>query len=818
MWCFLAPALAVLAAGPNGVDVGWTVDHNTGQIDFTSTLAAQLVQGDAGWVRVEMSLVKGHTNWDSTMLGYYDTVVNNATAAGLQVLMLIDGGSWPGSQSDWCSNNFENHSFTNGDNPYIENYATNAVLPLVQHFRGRVKVYELWNEPNCWTSNPSNGVYTGATYVYPSNFGWLLARSWEAVHGTGQINDVTLFSGGLFGLDISGQNYSAAGGQYLDDTYSTGTNLSKGGSFAHTKSHYAAYPLDGVGEHIYLTPGSQVTSNEFRQYEDWVHQALTKYEGTNSPKKTFITEFGWQTTNAGNSNGVSQALQDTNLATGFRTIQATPYVRGAIWFQWADNPAGGLWYGVVDSSGQPKLSYPDFQKYEQYVGILSNGTTNVGIQTNYLKLGQAAYGDPIDNGNGPWVYAYSNGYAQDFFGGSHSNVTLFALTNGNFELNDLDGFWSFIATNSGTNFGYPLTSAYSYNGGLRQDFAYGYLTWNPANQVLWHPVNNLLAAPGGLSASGGNQQVSLQWNSAPTANSYNVYAAAAANGPFTLQTTVVGPPQYTDAPLANGTPRFYTVSAVNTNGEGPTGVVVNATPEAVTGNLGLWQDTNIGSVNLSGEAGWDGTRYYVYGNGTQIGGNADNFDFLYQAFSGDGAIEARITSLQNTDPWAQGGVMMRESLGSNSTFVMLTLTPGNGIQLVDRTVTGAAASDQAGPAMTTPAWLMLTRTGTNFTAAVSSDGTHFSPAGAVTINMASNYFVGLAVCSHNTNELNTTIFNSVTVRPLLCFAPSGVLNWSGTYVLQRATNVNGPYFDLTNAASPFLPTNGPTVQFFRLRN
>ena len=91
--------ISVLAGGPHGVDVGWTVDHTSGQIYLTSASAARLVQGETGWIRVEMALVKGHSTWDTTMFNYYDTVVSNAQSAGLQVLMLIDTGSWPGGQS-----------------------------------------------------------------------------------------------------------------------------------------------------------------------------------------------------------------------------------------------------------------------------------------------------------------------------------------------------------------------------------------------------------------------------------------------------------------------------------------------------------------------------------------------------------------------------------------------------------------------------------------------------------------------------------------------------------------------------------------------
>src|SRR5206468_5761715 len=130
----------------------------------------------------------------------------------------------------------------------------------------------------------------------------------------------------------------------------------------------------------YLNSGGLVSSNTFRQYEDWVHSACTKYEGISTAKKTFITEFGWQTTNSGNSQGVSLAVQDTNLVTAFSAIKSAPYVQMAIWFQWKDNPAGSLWYGVLDSSGNAKPSYADYQRFQRFEGIYSNGNTNSGIQ------------------------------------------------------------------------------------------------------------------------------------------------------------------------------------------------------------------------------------------------------------------------------------------------------------------------------------------------------------------------------------------------------------------------------------------------------
>jgi len=807
----LVAANCALAAGPHGVDVGWTVDHSSGQIYFTSASASQLVQGETGWVRVEMALVKGHTNWDATMFGYYDTVVNNAQNAGLQVLMLIDSGSWPGGQTDWCANNYENNHGSNGDNPYIEGYATNAVVPIVLHYHDRVKVFELWNEPNCWTSNPSNGVYTGATYVYPSNFGWLLTRSWEAVHITHQITDVTLFSGGLFGLNSYGASYSAAGGQYLDDTYSTGTNVTKGGSFAHTKSNYAAYPLDGVGQHIYITIGGVVALNTFRQYEDWVHQALIKYEGTSSPKKTFITEFGWQTTNSSNANGVSAAVQDTNLVTAFSTIYATPYVQTAIWFQWADNPAGAMWYGVVDSSGNPKQSYPDYQRVERFEGVYSNGTANASIQTYFHSLGQAAMGCPYDNGHTAWVYTNLVGAAQDYAGGSHSNLTVMVSTNGTFEVNNLHGLWSYYFANNGPSaYGAPLDNEFAFGGGTRQDFYQGYLSWDTLNGVTWQRVNGTPSAPTGLTAVPGNAQVALQWNGVPTGTSYYVKRSTTNGGPYTIITSVVGSPDFTDAPLANGTTYFYVVSALNTNGEGTNSLQVNATPNANVGNLpSPWLDADVGNVNITGSAGYSGTTFNVEGSGADIAAGADAFHFAYQPFSGDGTIIARVKSLQGQqalDPAAKAGIMMRETLAAGSIHVSTVLEASNGVHRLYRVLTGGGTTDSTGPAASVPYWLKLTRSGSTFTSYISSDGASWSQIGSTMLTMASNAFVGLVVCSRNTNVLDSATFDNVAVTPqgaptILAAAPADSqvsLLWSAVtgatgYNLKRALVSGGRY-------------------------
>ena len=87
------------------------------------------------------------------------------------------------------------------------------------------------------------------------------------------------------------------------------------------------------------------------------------------------------------------------------------------------------------------------------------------------------------------------------------------------------------------------------------------------------------AAPANLTATGGNQQVSLFWTASSGATSYNVKRSTASGGPYT---TVASPTNasYSDTSVSNGTTYYYVVTAVNTAGESANSNQASATPSA----------------------------------------------------------------------------------------------------------------------------------------------------------------------------------------------------------------------------------------------
>jgi len=85
--------------------------------------------------------------------------------------------------------------------------------------------------------------------------------------------------------------------------------------------------------------------------------------------------------------------------------------------------------------------------------------------------------------------------------------------------------------------------------------------------------------PLNLTATGGNQQVSLAWTASTGATSYNVKRAATNGGPYTTVASPAGT-SYTDTTVTNGTTYYYVVTAVSASGESANSNQASATPSA----------------------------------------------------------------------------------------------------------------------------------------------------------------------------------------------------------------------------------------------
>ena len=103
-----------------------------------------------------------------------------------------------------------------------------------------------------------------------------------------------------------------------------------------------------------------------------------------------------------------------------------------------------------------------------------------------------------------------------------------------------------------------------------------------SNEASVTTGNNPPAVPSGLTASAGNQQITLDWadNSELDLAGYHVHRATSAGGPYTqITTSLLTSSAYSDVGLTNGTAYFYVVKAVDVGGnESGNSNEANATP------------------------------------------------------------------------------------------------------------------------------------------------------------------------------------------------------------------------------------------------
>jgi fibronectin type 3 domain-containing protein len=170
--------------------------------------------------------------------------------------------------------------------------------------------------------------------------------------------------------------------------------------------------------------------------------------------------------------------------------------------------------------------------------------------------------------------------------------------------------YSDTAVTNGTTYYYEVTAANTSG------------TSAPSNEASATPVASTPPAPT-LTATPGNDQVSLSWTAAAGATSYNVYEGTTSGGESTTPiATGVTQTTYNVTGLANGTTYYFEVAGVNTLG---TGTASNETPATPVGPPAAPTNLSATIGNAQTVLTWTAvsgaTSYNVY-DGSTAGGES----------------------------------------------------------------------------------------------------------------------------------------------------------------------------------------------------
>ena len=187
----------------------------------------------------------------------------------------------------------------------------------------------------------------------------------------------------------------------------------------------------------------------------------------------------------------------------------------------------------------------------------------------------------------------------------------------------------------------------------------------------------------------------------------------------------------------------------------------------------VWNVKDIGVTGALGSSFYDKISgvFTVSGAGADVWGSADSFHFISTAMTGSGEIVARVTSVQNTNPWAKAGVMIRESQAVGSRHAMVVVTPSQGVAFQRRLADGANSYSTTRAGINVPYWVRLVRSGNLFLAYSSPDGVAWEQLGSASIPMGDVVSIGLAVTSHKKGTLCTAKIDNVRIDNVRKTAP-----------------------------------------------
>jgi hypothetical protein len=215
---------------------------------------------------------------------------------------------------------------------------------------------------------------------------------------------------------------------------------------------------------------------------------------------------------------------------------------------------------------------------------------------------------------------------------------------------------------------------------------------------------------------------------------------------------------------------FYRVQAI--------GLPDSAYSDVATAQSGIldpippsWQGADIGPVGLPGGEDFRNGQFIIGSSGSDVGGMADQFHFVYQALSGDGEIAAPYAG------WAAGyfashdgksGLMIRQSLDPDSANIYLfTKAGGGGYGIQIRTNTGANTDTISIPNGASFDGVRVTRLKNVFSVYARDEYQHnWMLLASRYIAMKDPVYIGMAASSHTNIYLQISQFNDVRVAPL----------------------------------------------------
>lgn len=194
---------------------------------------------------------------------------------------------------------------------------------------------------------------------------------------------------------------------------------------------------------------------------------------------------------------------------------------------------------------------------------------------------------------------------------------------------------------------------------------------------------------------------------------------------------------------------------------------------------------DVGTVLHAGSVEYDAAKqtYAIAGSGENMWSIKDAFHFAWKRVSGDVTVTADISFLgKSAQEHRKAVLMVRQSLDAGSAYADVALH-GNGLTSLQYREEKGSATHEIQANVSAPKRLRLVKRGAYFSMWLADETGKFQLAsGSTRISLQGPFYVGIGVCSHDANVIETAVFSNVDVKGEAPLASSD----------SAATNMNAP--------------------------
>jgi len=187
-----------------------------------------------------------------------------------------------------------------------------------------------------------------------------------------------------------------------------------------------------------------------------------------------------------------------------------------------------------------------------------------------------------------------------------------------------------------------------------------------------------------------------------------------------------------------------------------------------TASVGIFTNSgDVGNPAKKGSAEFNDTtgEYRITGSGANIWAKDDQFQYVWREMTGNFTAKATLQFLGKGEDHRKAGIMLRQSLDADSPYGDFVIH-GNGMPGLQWRPNKGEITNTFDLPFDAPAKykLMLVRSGVGITVSLAKDGAELKQIARTEVTFHGPILVGLAVCAHNADNLETVVFSDVSVE------------------------------------------------------